>query len=94
MFSNFNTQLTDFFLSTLILTPVILACYNLIIVPQKLLQKHKDLICNQLKSGDKVSTFNEFNGTVIYIFKNTVILELDNGCKTEILKQSIKEIIK
>jgi len=39
-----------------------------------------------------VDTFNGNTGTVLHIFRNTVILELENGCKAEILKQLIKNI--
>ena len=76
----------------LILTLVFLACYNLIIIPQKLAKSHLDLVCNKIKLGDKVSTQNGNVGRILYIFKSTVILELENGCKTEVLKQSIKSI--
>jgi preprotein translocase YajC subunit len=81
-----------FFILVLILAPVLLACYNLIIIPQKTVRNHIDFVCNKIKSGDIVCTFNGNTGTVIHVFKSTVILELENGCKTEILKQLIKNI--
>lgn len=93
MFTSFNIQIIDVILSTLILMPMLLACYNLIIVPQKLLRKHVETVCNQIKPGNKVDTYNGFKGTVTFVFKNTIILELENGCKTEILKQSVKTIL-
>lgn len=104
LYSNINTQVTELTKSqspltiililALILTLVFLACYNLIIIPQKLARAHLDFICNKLKPGDKVSIQNGNVGIVLYIFKSTVIIELENGCKTEILKQSIKSIHK
>lgn len=78
--------------SFLILAPVILACYNLIIIPQKRMGKHLNFINQQLVPGDKILLVGGDIGTVLYIFKSTVIIELENGCKTEILKQTIKFI--
>jgi preprotein translocase YajC subunit len=81
-----------FFILVLILAPVLLACYNLIIIPQKIARNHIDFVCNKIKQGDMVDTFNGNTGTILHIFRNTVILELENGCKAEILKQLIKGI--
>ena len=102
LYTNINTQVTELtknqsplitiLILALILTLVFLACYNLIIIPQKLAHAHLDFICNKLKPGDKVSMTNGNVGRILYIFKSTVILELENGCKTEVLKQSIQKI--
>lgn len=102
LYSNINTQVTELtknqspfviiFILALILALVFLACYNLIIIPQKLAAAHLDFVCNKIKQGDKVNIQNGSVGTVLHIFKATVIVELENGCKTEILKQSIKSI--
>ena len=102
LYSNINTQLTELtknqsifttiLIMALILTLVFLACYNLVIIPQKLAKAHLDFVCNKIKYGDNVSTQNGNIGKVLYVFKSTVILELENGCKTEVLKQSIKTI--
>lgn len=102
LFSNLNAKIIDFLLNKtvpssillylLILSTVFLACYNLIIIPQKMQRQHLDLIQNRIKPGNKISTFNDVQGVITYILKNTVIIELKNGCKTEILKQSIKNI--
>lgn len=102
LYTNINTQVTELtknqspltitLVMALILTLVFLACYNLIIIPQKLAKAHLDFVCDKIKLGDKVSTRNGDVGTVLYVFKSTIILELENGCKTEVLKQSIKSI--
>lgn len=102
LYSNINTQLTEliknqsFFttilIMALILALVFIACYNLVIIPQKLAKAHLDFICNKIKYGDHVTTQNGTVGKILHVFKSTVILELENGCKTEVLKQSIKSI--
>ncbi|MFH1254169.1 MAG: preprotein translocase subunit YajC [bacterium] len=103
LYTNINTQVTDLtknqsaftiiLIMALILTLVFLACYNLVIIPQKLARNHLDFICNKIKQGDEVSTQNGNVGKVLYVFKSTIIIELENGCKTEVLKQSIKSIL-
>jgi preprotein translocase YajC subunit len=102
LYSNINTQLTEItknqsifttiLIMALILALVFFACYNLVIIPQKLARNHLDFICNKIKLGDMVSTQSGNIGKVLYVFKSTVILELENGCKTEVLRQSIKSI--
>lgn len=102
LYTNINIQVTDLtknqsgltiiLIMALILTLVLLACYNLVIIPQKQAKNHLDFICNKIKRDDKVSTQNGNVGKVLYVFKSTVILELENGCKAEVLKQSIKNI--
>ena len=102
LYTNINTQVTDLtknqsaftiiLIMALILALVFLACYNLVIIPQKRVTNHLDFVCNKIKQGDKVSTQNGNIGKVLYVFKNTVIIELENGCKTEVLKQSIKRL--
>lgn len=87
-----QSELTKILIITLILTLVFLACYNLVIIPQKQVKNHLDFICNKIKQGDTISTQNGTVGKVLYVFKSTVILELENGCKAEVLKQSIKNI--
>jgi preprotein translocase YajC subunit len=79
-------------ITALILIPVLIAYYNLLIVPQKRLTQNLNKIKHSLKMGNTITTTNNNCGKVLYIFSNTVIIEFENGIKSEILKQTIKQI--
>lgn len=86
-------QIIQLIIIALILIPTSLACYNLIIIPQKLIRKHINCINQQLRLGSNIETINGNMGKVLHILNNTIIVELENGCKTEILKYTIKKIL-
>ncbi len=68
---------------------IALALYFLIIKPQNKQREKQELITSKLKPGTIVTTNNNIKGHVIYVLKNTVIIESKIGEKIEILKQSI-----
>ena len=70
--------------------------YFLMIRPQKKEQKKKELMLNEVATGDTVLTTSGFYGTVIDIEDDTVIVEFGNNknCRIPMHKNAIAEIEK
>ena len=70
--------------------------YFLMIRPQKKEQKKKELMLNEVATGDTVLTTSGFYGTVIDIEDDTVIVEFGNNknCRIPMKKENIVEIDK
>ena len=70
--------------------------YFLMIRPQKKEQKKKDLMLNEVATGDTVLTTSGFYGTVIDIEDDTVIVEFGNNknCRIPMQKAAIADLEK
>ena len=63
--------------------------YFLMIRPQKKEQKKKELMLNEVATGDTVLTTSGFYGTVIDIEDDTVIVEFGNNKNCRIDRKSV-----
>ena len=70
--------------------------YFLMIRPQKKEQKKKELMLNEVATGDTVLTTSGFYGTVIDIEDDTVIVEFGNNknCRIPMQKSAIAQVEK
>ena len=70
--------------------------YFLMIRPQKKEQKKKELMLNEVATGDTVLTTSGFYGTVIDIEDDTVIVEFGNNknCRIPMQKAAIADLEK
>ena len=70
--------------------------YFLAIKPQKKEQKKKELMLNEVATGDTVLTTSGFYGTVIDIEDDTVIVEFGNNknCRIPMQKSAIVDVEK
>ena len=70
--------------------------YFLMIRPQKKEQKKKELMLNEVATGDTVLTTSGFYGTVIDIEDDTVIVEFGNNknCRISMRKSAIEQVEK
>ena len=95
MFTISNNNLFDFdyiqtFAQALVIIAILLTFYCLIIIPAKIQFRQISFVIDKLKPGAKITTHNDIDGTVILVLSKTVVIEQKDGCKVEILKQSIK----
>ena len=69
--------------------------YFLMIRPQKKEQKKKELMLNEVATGDTVLTTSGFYGTVIDIEDDTVIVEFGNNknCRIPMQKAAIADLV-
>ena len=70
--------------------------YFMMIRPQKKEQKKKELMLNEVATGDTVLTTSGFYGTVIDIEDDTVIVEFGNNknCRIPMQKAAIADLEK
>lgn len=70
--------------------------YFIMIRPQKKEQKKKELMLNEVATGDTVLTTSGFYGTVIDIEDDTVIVEFGNNknCRIPMQKAAIADLEK
>ena len=70
--------------------------YFLMIRPQKKEQKKKELMLNEVATGDTVLTTSGFYGVVIDITENDVIVEFgsNKNCRIPMQKSAITEVEK
>ncbi len=70
--------------------------YFLMIRPQKKEQKKKELMLNEVATGDTILTTSGFYGTVIDIQDDTVIVEFGNNknCRIPMQKAAIADLEK
>ena len=70
--------------------------YFMAIKPQKKEQKKKELMLNEVATGDTVLTTSGFYGTVIDIEDDTVIVEFGNNknCRIPMQKAAIADLEK
>ena len=70
--------------------------YFLMLRPQKKEQKKKELMLNEVATGDTVLTTSGFYGTVIDIEDDTVIVEFGNNknCRIPMQKAAIADLEK
>ena len=73
----------------LMMVAVFAIMYFLIFAPQQKKQKKINAFCNSLKNGDKVMTAGGIYGRVREVKDNAVILEIADGVRIKIDKNSI-----
>jgi len=66
----------------------------LIIWPQIQSLQHAKLIGLQVKPGVVISTTTGTIGTVLMVLENSVVVEMYDGSRVQVLKQTIKDVVK
>lgn len=66
--------------------------YFLLIRPQQKKQKTRNLMLNQLKKGDKVTTIGGLHGTIVEITDDTIVLRVNDATKLTFDRSAINNV--
>lgn len=66
--------------------------YFLLIRPQQKKQKARNMMLNQLKRGDKVTTIGGLHGTIMEITDDTVVLRVNDATKLTFDRSAISNV--
>ncbi len=72
---------------------LIAAMWFLLIAPQRKRQKEHDKMVSELKKGDKVITSGGLLGTIAFVKKDRLVVEIAENTKVELAKQFISSKI-
>lgn len=72
---------------------MLLIMYFLIIRPQRKEQKKVQAMLDALKKGDKIVTIGGIHGTVAQLKERAVIIKVDEGCKIEMSRNAISNVV-
>ncbi|CAM4366320.1 preprotein translocase subunit YajC [Paenibacillus tarimensis] len=67
--------------------------YFLLIRPQQKKQKQRNLMLNQLKKGDKITTIGGMHGTIVELTDDTVVLRVNDATKITFERSAINNVV-
>lgn len=84
----------DFFRLLIPFLVLIFAFLVLIIWPQIQSLQYAKLVNQQIKPGVAIVTTTGIVGTVLTVLENSVIVEMYDGSRVQVLKQTIRDVVK